>query len=105
MWAGEGGQKWGEENKMRGKKFGRFQKSVIRASSPLDVETGGEWRAKRKLQTLKAISMFLVGNCREEFEKFMNINARHSVFVYSETSPRNAFDSLRVHALKVSSFG
>ena len=49
--------------------------------------------------------MFLVGNCREEFEKFMNINARHSVFVYSETSPRNAFDSLRVHALKVSSSG
>ena len=25
----------------------------------------GEWCAKRKLQTLKAISMFLVGNCRE----------------------------------------
>ena len=63
---GEGGQKWGEENKMRGKKFGRFQKSVIRASPPSDVETGGEWRAKRKLQTLKAISMFLVGNCREK---------------------------------------
>ena len=35
----------------------------------------------------------------------MNINARHSVFAYSETSPRNAFDSLWVHALKVSSFG
>ena len=49
--------------------------------------------------------MFLVGNCTEEFEKFMNINARHSVFVYSETSSRNVFDSLRVHALKVSSFG
>ena len=47
--------------------------------------------------------MFLVGNCREEFEKFMNINARHSVFVYSQTSPRNAFDSLGVHGLKVSS--
>ena len=93
---------------MRGKKFGRFQKSVIRAFSHLaspQWRDAGEWCAKRKLQTLKAISMFLVGNCREEFEKFMNINARHSVFVYSETSSRNVFDSLRVHALKVSSFG
>ena len=35
---------------------------------------------------------------REEFEKFMNINAQHLLFVYSETSARNAFDSLRVHA-------
>ena len=45
--------------------------------------------------------MFLVGNCREEFEKFMNINAIHSVFLDLETSLRNAFDSSQVHALRV----
>ena len=35
----------------------------------------------------------------------MNINAKHSVFVYSETSPKNAFDSLPCHALKLLLFG
>ena len=89
---------------MGGKKFERFQKSVIRAFSHLaspQWRDAGEWCAKRKLQTLKAISMFLVGNCREEFEKFMNINAIHSVFLDLETSLRNAFDSSQVHALRV----
>ena len=64
--AGQGGQKWGEENKMGGKKFRRFQKSVIRHLLLPQCRDGGGGCAKRKLQTLKAISMFLVGNCREK---------------------------------------
>jgi hypothetical protein len=86
---GSKGQKWERGIKVE---KSRSKESLILAFRPLGAETG-RWRAKRKLQTSKAISMFLVGNCREEFVKSMNIIARQSVFVFSETSLRNVFDS------------
>ena len=52
--AGQGGQKWGEENKMGGKKFRRFQKSVIRHLLLPQCRDGGGMERKKKITNFES---------------------------------------------------
>ena len=64
--AGQGGQKWGEENKMGGKKFRRFQKSVIRHLLLPQCRDGGGMERKKKTTNFESYFDVFVGNCREK---------------------------------------